>query len=475
MILSIHDFPIRYEDNCIKNCKGEVILNFKRDSKYKIINFVEELIPAVNHGKRVFKRRLQKTFFDKSLEESLQIVKEEMINKGFILNKNTEGDIEYNIISKKDKNSKKLEFNIPYLNKDKEMIEKDFINKEFLQNCGDTLKILKKSNKRTSKGEYFYEAEFIKYPYQILETKGHILRGSVNNPQIEIEEFIKKEWPQNCGDSLRIIRKSDIKQGSYYLWECEFLKYPYKILAQKSKIIMGGVINPKIEEEFQNKIWTQNCGDSLRIIKKSNKKYNTSYLWECEFIKYPFKTLVTKAEIVRGTVLNTQLPWLKKENLEIFIKENYKKSKPTIKQLVIDFNLSESNIYRIINLFELTKLINYYPNIEENQVKDFIKSFYNKEIIKYSGKKEDNYYEIDIYLPELKKGIEYNGSNWHEEGNPNNLFSKPIGYHQKKKEFFAKKGIDILFVWDYEWFEDFPKRQIISEQTKQKIKDFLKF
>lgn len=113
MILSIHDFPIRFEDNCIKNCKREIILNFKRDSRDKIINFVEELIPAVNHGKRVFKRRLQRSFSDKSLEESLRITKEEMINKGFILNKDTEGDIEYNIISKKDKKSERLEFNLP--------------------------------------------------------------------------------------------------------------------------------------------------------------------------------------------------------------------------------------------------------------------------------------------------------------------------------------------------------------------------
>lgn len=129
MILSIHDFPIRYEDNCIKNCKGDILLNLKKDSKHKIINFVEELIPAVNHGKRVFKKRLQKSFLNKSLEESLQIVREEMINKGFILNENTEGDIEYNIISKKDKNSKKLEFNIPLIKHENKKIKdriKDF-------------------------------------------------------------------------------------------------------------------------------------------------------------------------------------------------------------------------------------------------------------------------------------------------------------------------------------------------------------
>ena len=121
----------------------------------------------------------------------------------------------------------------------------------------------------------------------------------------------------------------------------------------------------------------------------------------------------------------------------------------------------------------MNNLINYNYFGEENQIRNFIESIYNGKVIKYSGKKEDKYKEIDIYFPELKKGIEYNGSTWHEEGNPKNSFSKPIGYHKEKQEIFAKKGINILFIWDYEWFEDFPKRQVINEQTKQKIREFL--
>lgn len=300
--------------------------------------------------------------------------------------------------------------------------ERDFIGQEFLQHCGDILKVLKKSNKKQWTN-ILYECEFLKYPYKVFVIKKSILRGEVLNPQIEQVEFVEKIWPQHCGDSLRIIKKSSKKIGRYTLFECEFIKYPCKIFALKDKIIKGTVNNPQIEQiEFFNKIWFQHCGDILRIIRKTNKKQGNNCLYECEFINYPYKTFSLKQNIIKGEVLNPNAPWV---------------------------------------------------DIEESQVRDFIKSIYNGKVEKYSGKKEDNYYEIDIYLPELKKGIEYNGSPWHEEGNPNNKFSKPIGYHQTKQELFAKKGIEILFIWDYEWFEDFPKNKIINKQTQQKIREFL--
>lgn len=282
------------------------------------------------------------------------------------------------------------------------------------------------------------------------------------------EVFINNIWHQNCGDSLKILRKVDKKLGEHYLYECEFIKYPYKILAKKSNILQGQVLNPQIEQiEFIDKLWSQHCGDTLRIIKKTNQKQGNNYLWECEFVKYPYKIICLKDLIIKGIILNPKMPWLDKENLIKYIKENFKE-KPTLQELANSLKISKSYLAKRISILELKFLIKYFPQKEENQIKNFVKFIYNGNITKFEGKKEDNYYEIDIYLPELKKGIEYNGSYWHEEGN-----KRLIGYHQKKQEFFAKKGITILYVWDYEWFEDFPKKQIVSEKIKQKIKDFL--
>jgi len=349
----------------------------------------------------------------------------------------------------------------------------EFINKIWPQHCGDSLKIIEKSKKADNKGEYLWECEFIKYPYKILTYKNKILKGCVNNPLIEENEFIGQEFLQHCGDILKVIKKTDKKQNNISLYECEFIKYPCKIYVRKSHIKEGIIINPQIEiEEFQNKIWPQHCGDSLRIIKKLNKKQNNNYLWECEFIEYPCKIISSKGEIQNGKVNNYNLPWWNKENLIRYIQENFKE-KPTIKEISNSLEKSTSFINKQINQFCLQALINYNYIGEENQVRDFIKSIYQGPIEKYCGTKEEKFREIDIFLPKLKKGIEYNGSPWHEEGNPNNPYSKSIGYHKEKQEIFAQKEIDILYIWDYEWFEDFPKNKIINEQTKQKIREFL--
>lgn len=107
-MINIHDFPLKFEDNCIKNNKGKIILDFsKKLKREKVIQFIIESIPAVNDGKRVFKKRLTKTF-NKGLEESIEIIKQEMFEQGFIPSKGI-SDIEYNIISKE--GSQKINFN----------------------------------------------------------------------------------------------------------------------------------------------------------------------------------------------------------------------------------------------------------------------------------------------------------------------------------------------------------------------------
>ena len=59
---------------------------------------------------------------------------------------------------------------------------------------------------------------------------------------IDDKDFIGHIFPQNCGDDLRIIEKTDLKKGNF-LFKCQFLKYPCEILALKENIIKGKVNN----------------------------------------------------------------------------------------------------------------------------------------------------------------------------------------------------------------------------------------
>ena len=54
--------------------------------------------------------------------------------------------------------------------------------------------------------------------------------------------------------------------------------------------------------------------------------------------------------------------------------------------------------------------------------------------------------EIDIYLPEYKLGIEYNGIHWHSESN-----GKTKYYHKNKTDMCNNNGIDLIHIFDVEW------------------------
>jgi very-short-patch-repair endonuclease len=99
---------------------------------------------------------------------------------------------------------------------------------------------------------------------------------------------------------------------------------------------------------------------------------------------------------------------------------------------------------------------------EEKELLDFIKSFYNKTIIT-NTKDVISPYELDIYLPEDKIAIEFDGLYWHSE----KFLNKD--YHYLKTKLCNEKGIRLIHIFEDEWYYEY-KRVI----TKSKIKYILK-
>ena len=90
------------------------------------------------------------------------------------------------------------------------------------------------------------------------------------------------------------------------------------------------------------------------------------------------------------------------------------------------------------------------------EIFNYIESIYSGEVIL-------NYrhsLEIDIYLPSLSIGFEYNGLYWHSE------IYKNKSYHRDKLEFFSKRGIRIIQIWEDDWSL---KKDIIKSQIKNWI------
>lgn len=71
--------------------------------------------------------------------------------------------------------------------------------------------------------------------------------------------------------------------------------------------------------------------------------------------------------------------------------------------------------------------------------------------------------EIDIYLPDYKIGIEYNGNYWHSYP------VKDMKYHQDKSIQAAKIGIRLIHIFEYEW-----KDSKIQEKIKNYLYDIVK-
>ena len=122
---------------------------------------------------------------------------------------------------------------------------------------------------------------------------------------------------------------------------------------------------------------------------------------------------------------------------------------------------------------------------EEGEICDIIKplEYENNNRSILNGK------EIDIYIPSLKLGIEYNGIRWHSE-----KFGKDKNYHIDKLNKCNEQGINLIQIFEDEWINkndivvsklkhilniDTNKRKIFArkcnviEVSKDEAKDFL--
>lgn len=124
------------------------------------------------------------------------------------------------------------------------------------------------------------------------------------------------------------------------------------------------------------------------------------------------------------------------------------------------------------------ELIDYLESItkgsgksyKEFNIANFIKSFYYGQV-NLNDRKAIMPKEIDVYLSELKLGIEYNGSYWHcvENGTPKDL-------HLKKSLLCRAKGIRLIHIYEFEDFEEQKQllKSLIEGQDNYPKNDFNK-
>lgn len=138
--------------------------------------------------------------------------------------------------------------------------------------------------------------------------------------------------------------------------------------------------------------------------------------------------------------------------------------KPTVLELTTLLNCNKNTILRYIHKFGLEdeiSLYNYTASNLEIDTYNYIKSIYNGDVIQHDrsllkGK------ELDIYIPDKKLAIEFNGTYWHCD----ELVGK--NYHQEKSIECIKQGIQLIHIFEYEWV-DINKQNLIKQLLKDKL------
>ena len=109
----------------------------------------------------------------------------------------------------------------------------------------------------------------------------------------------------------------------------------------------------------------------------------------------------------------------------------------------------------------------------EKEIVEFIKTFYDKKIIENNrniilNEYSNNYLELDIYLPDIKLAIEFNGRYWHNDES----ISKRVGfntaeeYHSYKSNKCKEQNIFLLHIDEQEWLDN--KNNVLNN-IKDKI------
>lgn len=107
-------------------------------------------------------------------------------------------------------------------------------------------------------------------------------------------------------------------------------------------------------------------------------------------------------------------------------------------------------------------VLKYYSN-SEIEIKKFIEENYNGKIIT-NTRSIINPHELDIYLPELKLAIEFNGLYWHSE------YYKDKNYHLNKTNLCKQQGIQLIHIWEDDWIykQNIVKSIILNKLDKSK-------
>ena len=194
------------------------------------------------------------------------------------------------------------------------------------------------------------------------------------------------------------------------------------------------------------------------------KRYLGHKIWECE-CSCENHTIV---QVRKGNLLNgstrscgcKRYDRLSKEDIMSAI-DKYKEANnelPFIKDLSDILDRHEAHIRRYIKNYELEQYIN--KKFDSRAERDIYNMFGNDKRVLLHSRDVITPQELDIYIPEKKLAIEFNGTYWHSD------IYKDKKYHQQKTLACARKNIQLIHIFEYEWEDEEKRRKIVNYINK---------
>lgn len=204
-------------------------------------------------------------------------------------------------------------------------------------------------------------------------------------------------------------------------------------LAKQTMLEKYGVDNAFKSEKFKQKI-RETC---LR-------KYGVTNAMQSESVR---RHLSEKLKKVKRNQYNWET---RADRLKDYYEEN---GKILPKELMKLWGVNESNTYRFLREYKLEKYVELKASWLEAPVERFLKE--NNISYEKHTRTVIPPQEIDFFIPEFNLALECNDVYSHNS--TRNAFGgkpKNKNYHFNKSRKCEEKGIRLIHIWDYEWFDD---------------------
>ena len=353
--------------------------------------------------------------------------------------------------------------------------------------------------KNNYKDEYDYIIDNIKEDISFKEKVFLVLNGILSSP-------ICKN--PNCCNKVKF-KNSSIGYLTYCSNKCISSDPDIKKIKEKKSFEKYGTKTPAESDiikrkiiDTNNKKYGANSAMCIDLIKEKSREtlynnygvYNPSKSKEIlEKRIFSFK-LSNYKETYKETSLRkygVEHPWMDKnihsKTIDVFYKDYRDRIDQKINNLEYEFVSFDKDLSTILNFnckkcnttfsilpyqfyyrlnSNLSICTNCYPisdnsSIKQIEIFNFINENYNGCIIQ-NDRTIVSPYEIDVYLPDLNIGFEFNGIFWHSDK------FKDDNYHYKKNKIAIDNGIKLYTIWEDDWNikRDICKSFILNKLSK---------